>query len=370
MSESARLRTIAIGFGRPTTIKRLSPVLVLSFFGVVASWLYWDTRLVASSLLPKISGAPLSPYFDYEPVTVHTPSKHPNVTVSICLVVRNETIYMDEWVDFHISLGFGPIYIYDNADTKDLELEAWFERRRDINHLIHITHMPEAPVHGKALARCLQRDGPDATFAALIDVDEFVVLKRHRNVADFMVEHCDSDCGQLSLNWQTMGTSRETAYRPVPVTRRNVHVHTYKPLERIVKAIVRPGYAADYIDWSHTIMLKRGRWVDTDGTAIPRLYSTTRGHVPYEHRGPTDVAALYHYRFKSEEEFYAKSCVRGDAILERGVTPKCDHMSRPQNYPRVGGEMDDLAWRQLKLRVPKYAIFDEAILDPRNTSLR
>ena len=215
-------------------------------------------------------------------------------------------------------------------------------------------------MQGLAYARCLQRDGPTATFAALIDVDEFVVLKRHAHVADFMAEHCDADCGQLSLNWRTMGTSGEAAYRPLPVTRRNVHAHTYRPLERVVKAIVRPSYAADYLDWSHTILLKRGRWVDTDGTVIPRGASTARdGRVPYEHRGPTDVAALYHYRFKSEEEFRAKSCVRGDSLRERGSTPKCGHMSRPQNYPREGGGFDDLAWRQLKRRVPKYALFDE-----------
>lgn len=167
-----------------------------------------------------------------------------------------------------------------------------------------------------------------------------MVLKRHADVVDFVVEHCDADCGQLSLNWRTMGTSGEAAYRvpaPLPVTRRNVHAHTYRPLERIVKAIVRPSYVADCIDWSHTVMLKRGRRVDTDGTVVPRRASTARGHVPYEHRGPTDVAALYRCRFKREEEFHAKSCVRGDSILERGVTPKCGHMSRPQNYPREGG---------------------------------
>lgn len=69
-----------------------------------------------SGVRPRISSAPpavpASPSlsrlsFDYEPVGVHSPAEHANanVTVSICLVVRNETIYLDEWVDFHISMG-------------------------------------------------------------------------------------------------------------------------------------------------------------------------------------------------------------------------------------------------------------------------
>lgn len=92
---------------------------------------------------------------------------------------------------------------------------------------------------------------------------QFVVLKKHDNVVDFMVEHCNEECGQISLNWVPMGTSNETVYRPLPVTKRNVHVHSFRGMNRIVKAIVRPTYVAEYMDWSHTVMLKKGHWVDT-----------------------------------------------------------------------------------------------------------
>lgn len=69
-----------------------------------------------------------------------------------------------------------------------------------------------------------------------------------------------------------MGTSNETVYTPVPVTKRNLHIHTSEPYHRvmfnIVKAIVRPSYVdlsrgAVSMDWSHTVMLSRGHWVDT-----------------------------------------------------------------------------------------------------------
>jgi hypothetical protein len=109
-----------------------------------------------------------------------------------------------------------------------------------------------------------------------------------------------------------MGTSNAERYQPIPITKRNIHVHTYEPLFNIIKVIVRPSYIADYIDWSHSLMMKKGHWVDTDGTKIPRVYSTTLNvRPPYEWKGPTDVAVLYHYRFKSEHEFFVKSCIRG-----------------------------------------------------------
>lgn len=299
----------------------------------------------------------------FEPLKVYSPPTS-NTTVAVCLIVRNETIYLDEWVDFHLALGFAPIFIYDNSGAPDLELEMWYERRTEIWQHVHIIHFPIAPVQQYAYERCTRIDAPNATFAAMIDVDEFVVLKKHDNIVDFMDDHCNSsDCGQISINWITMGTSNETRYRPIPITKRNVHVHTFKGLFSIVKAIVRPTYIADNMDWSHTVMLKRGHWIDTNGTILPRVHSTTRNSNPYLHtKGPTDVAALYHYRFRSEEEFIHKSCVRGDSLQNRGVNPKCRHMDKPQVYPRDGLNFDDSAWRQLKRMVPKYRVFDEDTL--------
>ncbi|KAL9185978.1 hypothetical protein ACHAXT_005216 [Thalassiosira profunda] len=280
----------------------------------------------------------------------------------MCLIVRNETIYMDEWADFHISLGFAPIYIYDNADLPDLGLQAWLERRRDLQHLVHITHMPVTPVQVYAYERCLRHDAANNTFAAPIDIDEFIVLHKHENVLDFLADHCGEDCGQISINWKTMGTSNEDRYRPLPVTKRNVNEHTFKPLRRVIKVILRPTYIDDNIDWSHSVNLKRGHWVDTSGTTIERAlsYGPTKGRPPYEYAGPTDVAEIYHYRFKSEEEFVAKNCVRGDSLQRRGDNPKCANLNKPQNYPRTGGAFDDAAWRQLKRMCPNMEGLEQA----------
>lgn len=33
---------------------------------------------------------------------------------------------------------------------------------------------------------------------------------------DFMEEHCNEQCGQISLNWNMMTVSNETKYRPIP----------------------------------------------------------------------------------------------------------------------------------------------------------
>ena len=36
---------------------------------------------------------------------------------AVCTVLRNEILYLREWVEHYIKLGFDKIYIYDNNDT-------------------------------------------------------------------------------------------------------------------------------------------------------------------------------------------------------------------------------------------------------------
>lgn len=284
-----------------------------------------------------------------DPVTVYSPSKH-NSTVAVCLLLRNETLYIDEWMDFHNALGFAPIYIYDNTLTPDIDLEFWYQRRGDIQKYVKIIHFPQAPAQIPAYRQCIGHDAANDTFAALIDIDEFVVLKKHDNIVDFMEDHCKETCGQISLNWNMLSVSNETSYRPIPTLKRNFHTGG---AWGTIKVIVRPDYVADNFDWGHSVSLKKGHWVDTSGKVIQRPNNWRK---QANGDGPTDVALLYHARFRSPEEFYYKNCIRGDVLQPRGEVPKCTRQQAIQGM--YGGQLDTLAWEQLRKMVPKYGIFD------------
>ncbi len=171
-----------------------------------------------------------------------------------------------------------------------------------------------------------------------------------------MTEHCDETCGQLSINWHTMTVSNETSFRPIPILKRNTHT---SGTWGTIKVVVRPSYVdTENWDWGHSVRLKKGNWVDTTGKVIRRPNNWRKQS---NSDAPTDVAVLYHYRFKSPNEFYNKNCVRGD-VLNSGF-PKCTLHNKGANGGRVeqgmyGGTVDMLAWEQLKKTVPKYAIFD------------
>ena len=246
------------------------------------------------------------------PISVHSPRAHSKSTAAICLVIKNETIYLDEWIDFHYALGFTSFFIYDNSPIPDNKLLKWYEGRKDLQRHVTISHEPSRPAQQVVYNRCLYEDAASVTFVGLFDVDEFLVLRHHDNVVDFMEEHCDEDCGQLSVNWLMMGTSGGIGYRPLPVTLRNVHSEAAP--HTTVKTIVRPGYVADDgVKWVHTVDLKRGYWVDTNRKRHPQKpgWEDRYGRFSNKDR-PGDVALLHHYKFKSSGELHYKKCVRGE----------------------------------------------------------
>jgi hypothetical protein len=99
----------------------------------------------------------------------------------------------------------------------------------------------------------------------------------------------------------------------------------------------------------HSMRLKPGTMQkDTDGnTEFSKSYAWSPNNAD-------DVAALNHYKFKSEEEFKHKSCYRMDVDrTDIHCTAKDLDVINP------GDIFDDLAWQTLKSKEPKYAVYDQ-----------
>jgi hypothetical protein len=45
----------------------------------------------------------------------------PQFNTSICLIIKDENEYINEWLDWHIKIGFEHFYIYDNGSKITIE---------------------------------------------------------------------------------------------------------------------------------------------------------------------------------------------------------------------------------------------------------
>lgn len=207
----------------------------------------------------------------------------------ICAIALNEDRYIDEWIQYHLKLGFYHIFIYDNSDNYVL--------RNRKSERVSVIHYPGKTKQLEVYQVFVLNYRLKFKWAAFIDIDEFIVLKKHKSIMELLNAY--QDCDALALNWIMFGTSHETTYRNEPVTKRfqrcsrEVHYH--------FKSICQLLHIQNYLS-PHLATLSPNRYtMDTQRNKINS----------YEHyNGPTDIACIHHYYTKSEQEFREK--------LERG----------------------------------------------------
>ena len=100
--------------------------------------------------------------------------------VSIVAIFRNEHQYLSEWLDYHIKVGVGHFYLYDNGgDHWDLiapvqEYVTYHKWTDDIAAEFTKDH-PKLSRQTGAYTHCLERYGAETEWLQLVDLDEFLV---------------------------------------------------------------------------------------------------------------------------------------------------------------------------------------------------
>ena len=238
---------------------------------------------------------------------------------------------------------------------------------------VDVIHFPGPGRQGAAYLDCAKRvlNGMygNRTWAGFWDVDEFLVMRQHNNVDDFLQDHLSS--GALGVNWFLFGANGMTIYRPLPVTKRFVYgTQANQHIKSLVRLSDMNIAEEPHV---HYPSLKPGKHQhDTNGKQF---------EGPFNEDLPADIAVLHHYLTKSHQEYVRKS-VRGRANLgdwnpnKQSSEYKARRDDAMANFNKalangtIGGEVgeifDDSAWTILKEVAPKYALynsFDQTAFD-------
>lgn len=101
-----------------------------------------------------------------------------------------------------------------------------YQCTKNYSRNIEVVHLPHnnygKGVQYKALdhfvANYMHKYG--ITHVAHIDTDEFIVLKKHNNIVDFINEYMVDNCEGIGMNWRFFGSSGHTEKINSPVTER------------------------------------------------------------------------------------------------------------------------------------------------------
>ena len=225
--------------------------------------------------------------------------------VIVCAIAKHEDLYVDEWVTYYLyGLGVDHVHLFDNGDENTLRtLPARYPGQ------VSVYHLPGPGMQYNAYNTIKSKvDVTADTWCAFIDLDEFIVLKRHQKLAELLGEY--ADCSALVLNWVLFGDSGHTEYSAVPVTER--FTLCQGAVDQHVKSIVK-------LEKMGVMMIHDATY--RSGSAVDTNRKTVVG--PFNPQGPTDTAVIHHYFGKSRAEFMLKRA-RGRATVNSTLRTEKD----------------------------------------------
>ena len=222
--------------------------------------------------------------------------------VIVC-IAKKEHDYIEEFVKYHLAIGFKYIFLYDNDDTPTYE-----KILHKYKNAVKVIHLPfnnhYKPVQYLALddftVNYLAKI-PAITHVAHIDIDEYIVLKKHINICDFINEYIVGDCQGIGMNWRFFGSSGKTEKEHIPNTSRFTMCE--KNGNRHIKTLFKKDNYLHFNDCHH-VTFSSGYTKSTNNTIIDG---------PFNHNIDFDVIQLNHYKCKTLPEFrYIRTRQRAD----------------------------------------------------------
>jgi len=228
----------------------------------------------------------------------------------LCVIVKNEELDVAEWILFHLLQGFKKIFVFDNGSsdkTRDQIL-----RCTEYGDVLYI-YWPEPGSQNKAYHHAIKNYGTECDWMAFFDVDEFLVLPKHKYINNFLesVNHLDA----IAINWRMFGSNGQKSVSEGLI----IETFTTRALDnfsgnRHIKSIIKPRLVKGVVN-PHYFNLTRKKWYSSE----KNQYSRPNG-LPLEwiklgktkDTGAADLARIHHYFTKSLEH-YEKKLQRGNA---------------------------------------------------------
>lgn len=247
----------------------------------------------------------------------------------ICAVLKNEESYVDEWLQYHKHLGFDQIHLYDNNAEPSKYLSGLHHVYGDFVKIVRWGAQgtkQQQPTYTDFFAKHKQNN----TWAAFLDVDEFIVLRKHVSIKDFLRDLAPKG-GSVVLNWSQM--SNNGAQKREPGLTVSRFTRSSKNLDKNIKTISYLPHAKEVAVQS--AILRAGHpTVDVQGRPQPNDATLVENNA-----GNRDVAYINRYHTKSLEEFLQKKQRNRADTVQQEVVQAFNEFNLPYS------EIEDTAAR-------------------------
>jgi len=240
---------------------------------------------------------------------------------AICIMIKNDHAYINEWLTHHRNLGINHFYLYDNESVpayenlgEDVTIINWNEKEyfkiiqpvinNDLYYSeflseislreLNTTHWPNYPERDsrqfKAYQHCLNNFGSRHKWLAFIDSDEFINVAEGLTIPLVLsLYEADGSVGQLLMKWRMFSSSGHLTKQPLQKLAYTDWFPDYQ-----VKAFVQPDKVYAITSLHQPALYHMYSTITEDGqNNLRNLYET---HT-------SDIIWVNHYWSRSREDF-------------------------------------------------------------------
>ncbi|MBO4862860.1 MAG: glycosyltransferase family 92 protein [Eubacterium sp.] len=103
--------------------------------------------------------------------------------ISLCIMFKDEAVYLREWIEYHRMIGVDHFYLYDNNSSDDYEkvVEPYIK-----DGIVTLIKWPHQQAQVKGYEDCIRRFQSESDWIGFIDVDEFIVPVEEESLVSFL----------------------------------------------------------------------------------------------------------------------------------------------------------------------------------------
>lgn len=260
---------------------------------------------------------------------IHNRDKFENV-ISIVVMVKNEGVYIKEWLEYHKLVGVDKFIVYDNNSDDDLKniLRPYIDAG-EVDYIFYPKTQADFEKKGKkveywafqayAYNDAIKKYRNKSKWIGFIDIDEFIVPVKNNNIIDVINEmekivmKGKAFVG-LAVNWVMYGYS---GHREKPEGLIIENFTRNDGIQEDIKSIVNPRTVIQYQVHAALHFFKI-EVVNEQGK---------KAYIPNISQSSIEKIRINHYYTKSYEEYTQK------IIKSRSGWPKASKYNLPEYNP-------------------------------------
>ena len=271
--------------------------------------------------------------------------------ICLCVIAKNENLYVKEYVKHYKKIGYNKIFIYDNNDKNGEDIGKVIKKYID-NGFVEIIDYRERNENSRpqidSYKDCYFRNNQSYNWLSFFDMDEFLEInKKYNKIQDFLNEKIFDKCQNIKINWLWYYDKNLIYYENKPIQERIKIFDSKTIINRHIKSTVRGNLSINF--WNKAL--------DPHSSLINITSCSSSGKViksssPFNYPPDYTNAKLKHYSYKSFEEYCLKS------IKGKADSPKNMSDYRVINQLKVLFEKNKIAQEKFKIL---YKIYNNSI---------